>query len=195
MIKFSNVLSLVSLASVLMLACNDSKDEKSTAATAAANTETATTTTNTQSSTHSKRVVAMAEVPQPVTVSFKRKFPEAIDVQWYRYDPMDSLYVNDAFVLDSNYYYSEYKMDDGSFYTTWWDPMGEWVKTSTVMAGNPKLPDAVNKAINDNYPGYTIDEAKKENDKNMEMYEVKLKKGDDKVKIKYLPNGEVFKIK
>lgn len=191
--KLKNVLSAAGLASLVIMSCNDEKDNKGTTTTAAT-TENASTVTTTAVAPM-RRVVTMSEVPQPIVVNFKKKYPSAMEVQWLRYDPLDTLYIGDMPVTDTNYYYSEYKMDDGSFYTTWWDPTGEWVKTSTVMTGNPKLPDAVNKAINDNYPGYTIEKASKENDKNMEMYEVKLKKGDDKVKIKYLPNGEVFKIK
>ncbi len=68
-------------------------------------------------------------------------------------------------------------------------------KTSTKVPGNSKLPDAVNKTINDSYPGYTIVEIDEENDKDMDMYEIELNKGDSKVKLKILPNGEIFKRK
>jgi hypothetical protein len=49
--------------------------------------------------------------------------------------------------------------------------------------------------LNAQYPGYAIEEVDRENDKDMEMYEIKLRKGEEKAKLKVLPNGEVFKRK
>jgi uncharacterized membrane protein YkoI len=96
--------------------------------------------------------------------------------------------------MDDNYYYVRYN-NDGADYVSWYNNRGEWVKTSTRITGNPNLPDAVNKTINAQYPGYTIVEIDKENDKNMDMYEVELKKGEAKAKLKILPDGTVFKRK
>jgi hypothetical protein len=101
---------------------------------------------------------------------------------------------DDDLVKDDTYYYVRYN-NDGADYTTWYNNRGEWVKTGTKVAGDKNLPGAVNQYINANYPGYKIEEIQKENDKNMNMYEIKMYKGNSKVKLKILPNGRVFKKK
>jgi len=134
--------------------------------------------------------ITVDRVPSNVSASFTTKYPKASNVQWVEYYPVESDYL----VMDSTYYYVRFN-DNGTDYITWYDNRGEWVKTSTKVPGNSNLPDAVNKTINEQYPGYTIEEISKENDKNMEMFEIKLNKGEEKAKVKILPNGEIFKRK
>ena len=134
--------------------------------------------------------VTADRVPQPVTASFKTKYPKVLTPQWIEYTPVES----DELPMDNTYYYVQFD-DNGNDMTAWYNALGDWVKTSTVIPGDSRLPDPVNKTINAMYPGYKIEEVKKENDKNMEMYKIKMNKGDDKVKLKILPNGEIFKIK
>ena len=96
-----------------------------------------------------------------------------------KYDPIET----DNMKMDDQYYLFRFG-NDGSDYTSWYNNRGNWVKTSTRILNNSSLPDAVNKTINQQYPGYTIEEIDKENDKDMEMYEIKLTKGGEKAKIK-----------
>ena len=134
--------------------------------------------------------ITTEEVPDTVRMLFSKKYPKATKTVWMKYEPVES----DDLKMDDQYYYVTY-YTDGADYTSWYNNHGEWVKTSTRVTGNANLPDAVNKTINDQYPGYTIVEIDKENDKDMDMYEIELKKGDEKAKLKILPNGTIFKRK
>ena len=96
--------------------------------------------------------------------------------------------------MDNNYYYVTLQ-DRGNNVTSWYNNLSDWVKTSTRIPGNTRFPDAVNKTLNEQYPGFQIEEISKENDKNMDMYEIKLNKGQEKATLKVLPNGEVYKRK
>ena len=135
-------------------------------------------------------LINAANVPQPVNQSFSTKYPKAQRVEWMAYEPIES----DELKMDEKYYYVRFN-SDGSDYVSWYDNNGGWVKTSTKLINNSGLPDAVNNTLKTKYAGYEIVEVDKENDKNMEMYEIELKKGDDKVKLKILPSGEIFKSK
>ncbi|MEO6584319.1 MAG: PepSY-like domain-containing protein [Ferruginibacter sp.] len=137
-----------------------------------------------------RTVVVYNDVPDTIRTSFTTKYPKIKKAEWYRYQPA----VDDEMKMDEDYYYVRFN-NNGTDYTSWFDNRGDWVKTSTIVPGNKNLPNAVNRYINVNYPGYTIEEISKENDKNMDMYEVKLNRGDSKVKLKILPNGKVFKRK
>ena len=134
--------------------------------------------------------ITVEQVPDTIEYAFKTKYPTAVSPVWVEYTPIES----DELAMDRNYYYVTFT-DRGSDITSWYDNNGDWVKTSTKIPGDSRLPDAVNKTINDQYPGYKIEEISKENDKNMDMYEVKLNKGEEKAKLKILPNGEVYKRK
>jgi uncharacterized membrane protein YkoI len=134
--------------------------------------------------------ISTDQVPDYVRLSFTNKYPKADKVVWMKYEPVEA----DDMEMDDTYYYVRYN-NIGADYTSWYNNKGNWVKTSTRITGNPNLPDAVNKTINEQYPGYTIVEIDKENDKDMEMYEIELKKGEAKAKLKVLPDGTVYKRK
>jgi uncharacterized membrane protein YkoI len=134
--------------------------------------------------------ISTGQVPDSVRLSFTSKNPKADKVVWMKYEPVEA----DDVKMDDTYYYVRYN-NSGADYTSWYNNKGNWVKTSTRITGNPNLPDAVNKTINAQYPGYTIVEIDKENDKDMEMYEIELKNGEAKAKLKVLPDGTVHKKK
>ena len=134
--------------------------------------------------------ITTEQVPDTIRNLFVKKYPKATKTTWMKYEPGD----NDDLKMDDEYYYVTY-YNEGADYTSWYNNHGDWVKTSTRVTGNANLPDAVNKTINEQYPGYTIVEIDKENDKDMDMYEIELKKGDEKAKLKILPNGTIFKRK
>ena len=79
--------------------------------------------------------------------------------------------------------------------STWDTPEDEWIKTTTPFKDIKGLPAAVSKAIADGFPGFDVVEIDKENDKDMDMYEVEMKKGEEKAKVKFLPDGTIFKAK
>lgn len=149
------------------------------------------TTVAQHSASEGKSITIMdTDVPDSVSLIFKRKYPKAQKIVWMKYEPVES----DELVMDDSYYYVRFN-SDGLDYTTWYNNRGEWVKTSTKMANTSGLPDAVNNTITTQFPGYDIVEIDKENDKNRNMYEIQLKKGDEKIRIKILPNGDIFKRK
>ncbi|HSN61180.1 MAG TPA: PepSY-like domain-containing protein [Ferruginibacter sp.] len=173
---------------VLMASCNNEKKVESTTE---VSSDVPITTVAKASETEGKTtVITTAEVPDTVRVSFTKKYPAIEKVEWVKYEPIAS----DDLDMDDTYYYVRYN-NSGTDYTSWYNNQGEWVKTSTRITGNANLPDAVNKTINEQYAGYTIVEIDKENDKNMDMYEIELKNGDAKTKVKILPDGTVFKRK
>ncbi len=133
------------------------------------------------------------DVPDSIRTSFVAKYPKAAKAKWMKYEPVETdTAVNLQFA--QNYYYVTYYAD-GADYTSWYDNTGNWVKTSTSVSGPSELPDAVNKTINMQYPDYNIEKIEKEEDDGIVEYEVKLKKGEQKVKLKLLENGEISKRK
>ncbi len=185
--KVRNLLTVLSISSLAIFSCKS----KTTDTTTTKPEETPVAVVAEQARTEGKSVtVVAADVPEPIRTSFTTKYPKAERVEWVSYTPVES----DELEMDDQYYYVRYN-NDGADYTSWYNNRGEWVKTSTKVPGNSKLPDAVNQTINASYPGYTIVEIDKENDKDRELYEIELNKGEDKVKLKILPNGEVVKRK
>lgn len=176
----------IALAGLVVMSCNTEKKETTTVEPADMKVVAKEAATEGKSVT-----VDVKDVPEPVTVSFTKKYPKAQRVVYMQYEPVES----DDLKLDEKYYYVHYN-SDGADYVSWYDNSGEWVKTSTKLVNTSGLPDAVNNTIKSEYPGYEIDEVEKETeDKGVEMYEVKLKKGDDKVKLKISPGGEIIKKK
>jgi len=177
-------------ASITIISCNNEKKQN----------EAVTTSTDTSVSVKdvsiksmkegTKKTITTQEVPDTIEYTFKEKYPKAVSPVWVEYTPVET----DELPMDNNYYYVTFQ-DKGADVTSWYNNFGDWVKTSTRIPGDSRLPDAVNQTLNEQYPGYKIEEISKENDKNMDMYEIKLNKGKEKAKLKVLPNGEVFKRK
>ena len=181
----------LAFAACIALSAMSCNDEKKTDAAVTTDTTTSVKTVAQVAATEGTAVnVSTAEVPDTIKNSFMAKYPKAITPQWVKYTPVESDYLP----MDDQYYYVVF-LNNGEDITSWYNNRGEWVKTSTKIKGDPRLPDAVNKTLNAQYPGYSIEEVDRENDKDMEMYEIKLRKGEDKAKLKVLPNGEVFKRK
>ncbi len=129
-------------------------------------------------------------VPKDIKLSFDKKYPAIKKAEWSRYTPSEE----DDMDRNTDYYFVRFN-NNGEDYIDWYNTRGEWVKTSTTLKLDAKLPEPVSNYIMDNYEGYTVEEINKENDKDMDMYEVKLNKGDKKVKFKILPDGQIFKKK
>jgi hypothetical protein len=191
--KKIQILAFIVATGAIMTSCDtEKKDTTTTTGDTVATTVTPPADQAAQYSNTDARTttITVDKVPATVKTNFTAKYPKAQDIVWMEYLPAES----DNLVMDDTYYYVRFN-DNGADYFTWYDNKGEWVKTSTKIEGNANLPEAVNKTINEQYPGYTIEEINKENDKNADMYEIKLNKGDQKVKVKILPNGEIFKSK
>lgn len=150
-------------------------------------------TDNTMSENMGPVDIEMSAVPETVQTSFKTKSEKAEKITWKRYKASDS--EDDIRLVPNNDYYYVMYYDNGADYTTWYDTTGMMVKTSMRVSGPKELPDAVNMVINKEYPGYTITEIDKENDKDIDVYEIDLNKGESKSKIKITPAGEIVKRK
>ena len=176
-------------ASITVMSCNNEKKQEQVVTTA--DTSIAVKDVAVKSMTEgTKKTITIQEVPDTIEYAFKEKYPKAVSPVWVEYTPIET----DELPMDNNYYYVTFQ-DRGADVTSWYNNFGDWVKTSTRIPGDSRLPDAVNKTLNEQYPGYKIEEISKENDKNMDMYDIKLNKGEEKAKLKILPNGEVFKRK
>lgn len=189
--KFLHYLPAALLVAATTISCNDSKKNDATTDTGAtvAAPETSVTTVK-YSGDGTKTVVTKTDVPAPVSSSFDKKFEKADKVEWVRYDPIPE----DNWDMEKDYYFANYEVS-GVPYSTWYTPEGEWIKTTTPFKDIKGLPAAVSKAIADAFPGFDVVEIDKENDKDMDMYEVEMKKGDEKAKVKFLPDGTVLKAK
>ncbi len=183
----------------LFTSCKDAKDETTETTTATETTvgmdTMAVTDVSQEASLNDDGSVTVeaTAVPDSVRTTFTTKYPKAEKIVWKRYTPNERN-TDARLVRDREYYYVVY-YDNGTDYTSWYDNRGQWVKTSSRVPGPAQLPDAVNKTLNTQYAGYTAVEIDKENDKDMDMYEIELKKGEDKVKVKILPDGTIYKAK
>ena len=181
---------------ITMAACTGNSNADNTPAPdTVATTTTVVTDTNTSVVVNpqggSSVILKEGELPAPVQEAFVLKYPKVTAMEWNVYTPGPS---DEDLDLSKPYYYTKVN-EGGKEYWAWYDDKGMWIKDVYSMPKDSRLPDPVNKTINDQYPGYTIEEVSKENDKDMEMYEIKLNKGDMKAKLKVLPDGTVFKRK
>lgn len=139
-----------------------------------------------------RTVIETQTVPEPVKTTFGNNYAKANNVKWASYKPVPA----DTWEMDKEYYYVTY---DWNYipYGAWYTTDGTMVKEEEIiyLANSGDLPVAIVRSILQQYPGYEIVEIDKENDKDMDMYEVELRKGDEKAKVKFLMNGEIFKAK
>lgn len=137
-------------------------------------------------------VIETQTVPEPVKVTFVNKYAKANNVKWASYKPVPA----DTWEANKEYYYVTYDWDYIP-YRAWYMADGTMVKEEEIiyLANSGDMPQAIVKSILQQYPGYEIVEKDKENDKDMDMYEVELRNGDKKAKVKFLMNGKIFKAK
>jgi Putative beta-lactamase-inhibitor-like, PepSY-like len=137
--------------------------------------------------------------PLQVSDNFKKtlqeKYPKAANINWSKYQPSEYIDWEMAGwpALDSNDYVANFTMDEGNTWA-WYDEKGMWIGSVTEM-NTSGLPDAVNKTVKAQFPGFDIESVDKENDKNRVAYEVQMVKGSDKAKLLIAENGKVLKKK
>jgi hypothetical protein len=134
-------------------------------------------------------------VPDVVRSSFETKYPDATNTTWLRatamQDDYKDMYSNTN--IDTSNYYATYRWNDIDYYA-WYTPAGEWIKTTSTI-NNDKLPEAVTSEIRHRYEGYEIVKVDEHTYLDGIKYEVKLRKGDEKIKIHLTPTGEILKLK
>lgn len=97
-------------------------------------------------------------------------------------------------MLDANDYVVSYNWDGVDYYS-WYDQDGNWIGSSGTLADISGLPTAVSNVVKKQFSGYTVTSIDKENDKDREAYEIKMEKGDDKMKALIASDGTVLKKK
>ena len=141
--------------------------------------------------------VRTVEVTPVIKTRFEKKYPKASNVQWTKYEPMPSMDIDWEMAgwpsMDTLDYAAKYTIDNTDYWT-WYTPEGEWIATvSTINVAG--VPDAVNKTLRSQFEGYTITSVTQENDKNRTAYEIKMEKGEDKMKALIDDKGNVMKKK
>jgi hypothetical protein len=137
------------------------------------------------------------EVPPATKTHFETAYPNATNVTWTRYDEPVSTIEWDWTawpVLDTNDYVVNYDWN-GMDYYTWYDENGNWIGSTGTVTDIANLPTAVSNAVKKQFSGYTVTSVDKENDKNREAYEIKMERGDDKMKALITSDGTVLKKK
>jgi hypothetical protein len=162
-------------------------------------TTNSTTTTTTNEGMNGNIGAASIEVPTNIRSTFDTKYPQATNVQWTYYRPVEPYYIDWDWSgwqhLDSMDYVTTYNWQ-GTDYTTWYDDQGTWVGTVSTVSDYNSLPPAVNATIQKQYGGYTISSVKKENDKNRTAYEVMVDNGNGSSgKLLIDENGKIMKKK
>jgi len=181
-----HIILLAVIASSLFIACSS---RHATSTTMNSNGTTTTTTTT----SHSAFLV-----PTNIQTSFTTQYPGATEVVWTPYDmnvvPID-WDLTDWAVLTPKDYAVTYTMNGNKYYT-WYDANGNWVGTTYGITDYTNgLPAVVNQTISNNFSGYTIDKANEVIWKDHTAYNVKLKNGDNKMKVLIDANGSVIKQK
>ncbi len=143
--------------------------------------------------------IKTVEVTPKIKTSFTEKYPKAADVQWTSYEDMQPLRYDIDWELagwpqPDTSYYTAYYIIDTIPYWSWYNKEGDWVATVTPV-NTSGLPDAVNNVLQSQFAGYTIVSATKENDKNRAAYEIKMEKGEDKMKLLIDEKGNIMKKK
>ena len=134
-----------------------------------------------------------AGVPQSARTNFESRYPQASGVKWARYQPKEAELSDWNTKLDTSDYQVNFNWE-GLDYTAWYDDTN-WIGSTARITDNSKLPAPVNDAIQKQYPGYTIKEVDKQNDKNQTVYEVDLEKSGEKLKVHFDENGKLIKMK
>jgi hypothetical protein len=183
------------LAIAATTSCNNSSDNDKTQV-----KDTIANSTTENTTVHTKRIKAgkPVEVMPVIQTKFTEKYPTAKEVEWTKYDqamqPIDIDWDLAGWApLDTSIYTATYVIDTTDYWS-WYTPSGDWIATVSTYPANG-LPDAVNKTIQDQFPGYTVTSVNKENDKNRTAYEIKMEKGADKMKALIDESGNVMKKK
>jgi len=96
-------------------------------------------------------------------------------------------------LYDPSDYYVTYNTD-GTEYVTWYSPTGEWVMTTNTI-NSDKLPAPALKSLQDAYNGFTIVKVDEDRYNGGTRYDVKMTKGDEKLKVHVTADGQILKVK
>ncbi len=179
------------ICSVGLWACNDTPE--------ATDTESTVTTSTMNESTaevdNTSVDMDTAMVPTTVRSSFTTKYSDANNTRWSRYKPEDDGY-RDTYQeeqLDTSVFQVDYRYKDND-YRAWYDTQGQWIGTMYYIPVE-QVPTDVKSAVEKAYSGYNIVKVGEEEYKGGKKYDIKLEKGDEKIKIHVTSSGEILKYK
>jgi hypothetical protein len=187
--------SWIFFAGIIIIAssCGENSTTKETVNDSTASASATNTSTNNTTTVASKPI----EVPAKTKTTFETKYPGATDVTWNYYsEPYTGIDWEWAGwpAVDANDYVVTYDWNGADYYT-WYDQDGNWIGSTSVVSDYSNLPAAVNNTLKRDFNGYTVTSVNKENDKDREAYELKMERGDDKMKALITSDGMVLKKK
>ena len=190
--RFTKWLGLA-LCAAITTSCGENSTERTDTDSSTVNT---TTNDNTTSANTPVNTSTSMDVPEPTRTAFTTKYPNASNVNWRRYETVNTIDWDWAGwpKLDTSDYAVSYTAD-GVEHWAWYDENNNWVGTVSPITDFNSLPAAVNNTIKKDYAGYTIVSVDKENDKNRTAYEVELSKGSETTKVLIAENGSILKKK
>ncbi|RYD93338.1 MAG: hypothetical protein EOP50_11275 [Sphingobacteriales bacterium] len=136
-------------------------------------------------------------VPSSIGSSFSTQFPGATNIHWSAYDatvlPNDWELAGWPSMTGSDYMvtFDQY----GNRYYAWYDASGNWVGSTYAVTNLGLIPANISNMLAQNFSGYTIESAQREQWKGQAAYEIKLRNYDGKVKLLVDENGTVLKQK
>jgi hypothetical protein len=179
------------IAAALVAACSNTESDKTSE-----NTTTKDSVTTPVITEPEKTDIKTVEVPVATKTHFEAKYPQASNVVWTRYEVFPSNLEWDWYgwpALDTNDYVAYWGTTDNPYWV-WYDQDGNWIgAVETINVSS--VPAAVNKKLNTEFTGYTVNTVNKENDKNRVAYEISMTKGNDKLKVLIDEKGNVMKKK
>ncbi len=146
---------------------------------------------------YKKKQRMMKVAGDPAFVSdFKARYPTASNVAWYNYDASEMYEVSPTdwnFGMADDDYEVRFSMN-GNDYVAYYDN-GKWVRSDIRYRDGSSLPTGVSSSITTEYAGYTVDDVNREEMMNGTVYEVQIKKGNQRCKIHYKEDGTIVKRK
>ena len=134
-------------------------------------------------------------VPSGIQANFAAQYPDATNIVWNSYDannvPVDWT-LTDRTALDKDDFVVTFNVGNNQYYG-WYDANGRLVGSAYAITDYSMLPYSVNSMLQDKYKDYTIESAQREISGTQTAYEVKLKSGDNKVKLLVDSKGNVLK--
>lgn len=138
-----------------------------------------------------KMVITRDEVPDDIIVLAEKKYPENTKVVYTVERVPNKSDTDTTYVY---HYYFDYDENDKHYHYAY-DNTGNEVLVEKEYPKIAGLPDAISKTLAENYPGFSVVEMDKENDKDMDMFELELHKGEEKKKVKILMDGTLYQEK
>lgn len=118
-------------------------------------------------------------VPQSVKDAFEKKFPNVSKIEWEK--------------ENADEWEAEFEMN-GIEYSANFDAKGKWQETEHEIKVS-ELPGKVKSTLDNDFSGYTIEEAEIAETPKGKFYEVTIEKGSDEMEVVINISGEVIKKK